>query len=273
MIEAAGLTVGYGDFIAVDRAELMVRAGEVVALCGPNGSGKSSLIGALAGDIRPRGGAALIDYVSVTAMSPAKLARRRAVLEQSPSLSAPFTVRALAGLGVPRETPPVEAEAIARWAIGAVGLSQMTDQRANTLSGGQQRRAHLARALAQLEAGRRLGGGRALILDEPTAGLDIAHQIAALRAARAAADDGAAVLTALHDLSLAAAFADRIALMRGGRIVADAQPKEALTPGRLREVYEAPIDVFTAPDGSLCAAPAYAMTTHPVRKELSCLSQ
>lgn len=258
MIEAQSLTVAYGGATAVDGVSLHVGAGELVALCGPNGSGKSSLIGALAGDIRPAAGAAWIDGVAVAAMTPAALARRRAVLEQSPSLAAPFTVRALAGLAIPREIPPAEAGAIALRAIDAVGLSARADAPATTLSGGQQRRAHLARALAQLAAGRRLGGGRALILDEPTAGLDVAHQIAALRAARRAAEDGTAVLAALHDLSLAAAFADRIVLMRAGRIVADAAPESALTAARLREVYDTPMNVFAAPDGALCAAPVYA---------------
>ncbi len=258
MIEARALRVVYGGSTAVDGVSLVVRPGEVVALCGPNGSGKSSLIGALAGDIRPAAGAAWIDGVAVLAMTPAGLARRRAALEQSPTLAAPFTVRALAGLAIPREIPPGEAAAIARRAIEAVGLAARADAPSPTLSGGQQRRAHLARALAQLEAGRRLGGGRALILDEPTAGLDVAHQIAALRAARRAADEGAAVLAALHDLSLAAAFADRIVLMRAGRIVADAPPAAVMTASRLREVYETPMNVFAAPDGALCAAPVYA---------------
>ncbi|MFV0475806.1 MAG: hypothetical protein ACK5MQ_16610, partial [Pikeienuella sp.] len=153
--------------------------------------------------------------------------------------------------------PPAEAEAITSRALEAVGLANRTAERVRALSGGQQRRAHLARALAQLEAGRSRGEGFALLLDEPTAGLDFAHQIGAMRAARAAADQGAAVLVALHDLSLAAAFADRIALMRAGRVLADGAPAAALSETLLSDVYETPMRLFHSPDGALCAAPAY----------------
>ncbi|MEX2518732.1 MAG: ATP-binding cassette domain-containing protein [Paracoccaceae bacterium] len=257
MLEARGVTIAYGRRVAVAGADLRIGAGELVALCGPNGSGKSSLIGVMSGDLKPDLGEALIGGAPVAAFSVAALARRRAALEQSPTLSAPFTVAVLAGLAIPREVPPAVAAEIAARAMAAVGLAHRADERVHSLSGGQQRRAHLARALAQLEAGRSLGGGEALTLDEPTAGLDFAHQIRAMRAARVAADSGAAVLAALHDLSLAAAFADRIVLMRAGRIVTDEAPRAALSSDRLSEIYETPMCLFEAPDGGLCAVPSY----------------
>lgn len=258
MIEAQALTIAYGDRIAVDAAGFRAAPGELVALAGPNGSGKSSLLGALNGEIRPVSGRALIDGGAVAGVSPRELARLRAALEQSPSVSARFTVRALIALGVMREIPPDDAVSIVRDALAAVGLSDRGFDRVARLSGGQQRRAHLGRALAQLAAGRRIGGGRALLLDEPTAGLDAAHQIGVLRAARAAAESGAAVVVAVHDLSLAAAFADRIVLMRAGRIVADAPPLAALTPSRLSAVYETEMSVFFSPTGGMIVSPAYA---------------
>ncbi|QIE55628.1 ATP-binding cassette domain-containing protein [Pikeienuella piscinae] len=260
MLEARGISVAFGRRRAVVAADLDVGAGELVALCGPNGSGKSTLIGALAGDIAPGAGEAVIGGEDVRALSAAHLALRRAALEQNPSLAAPFSVFALAGLAIPLAIPPAEAVEIVRRALDSVGLADRASDGVAALSGGQQRRAHLARALAQLDAGRRAGFGRALLLDEPTAGLDFSHQIGAMRAARVAADEGAAVLVALHDLSLAAAFADRIVLMQAGRVVADEAPRGALAPDRLSDVYETPMRLFDSPDGALCVAPVYPGT-------------
>lgn len=255
MIEARGITVDYGARRAVDDASLKVIGGEVVALCGPNGAGKSSLIGALAGDVRPTKGAAWIGGEAITGVAPEKLARLRAVMEQSPSLSAPFTARALAELAAPRDLPPAQARAIIGEALREVGLTAMADDPVRILSGGQQRRAHMARALTQLMAGRALGGGVALILDEPTAGLDLSHQITALEAAQSAALGGAAVIVALHDLNLAAAYADRVVLMKQGRIVADASPRSALSGDALSSLFDTRMTVFEAPNGALCVTP------------------
>jgi iron complex transport system ATP-binding protein len=125
------------------------------------------------------------------------------------------------------------------------------------LSGGEQHRAHMARALAQLWAGRHLGGGRWLLLDEPTASLDLAHQAAVLRSARQAAAEGVGVVAVLHDLSLAAAVADRIVLMQTGRIVADGPPGAVLTAGRLSGVYGLSIAVTRTAEGTLAVTPVY----------------
>ncbi|MEM7525419.1 MAG: ATP-binding cassette domain-containing protein [Pseudomonadota bacterium] len=262
MIRARGVTVDYGARRAVDDASLIVATGEVVALCGPNGAGKSSLIAALAGEVKPSSGAVHIGGEPIEDIPPRRLARLRAVMEQSPSVSAPFTARALAELAAPRDLSPAHTAAIVSDALKEVGLSHKADEPVRVLSGGQQRRAHLARALAQLAAGRALGdgdnqngGGGALILDEPTAGLDLSHQIAALEAAQSAAIAGAAVIVALHDLNLAAAFADRVILMKDGRIVADAAPRAALSGDALSGLFETRMTVFPAPNGALCITP------------------
>ncbi|MEM7268740.1 MAG: ATP-binding cassette domain-containing protein [Pseudomonadota bacterium] len=256
MLEVKDLTVAYGDHIALDGVSLKVAQSEIVALCGPNGAGKSSLIGALAGDIKPATGKAMIGGEDPRAIAPARLARLRAVMEQTPSVSAPFTVVAMVGLAIPRELPPDAAKLAVAEALSDVALSDRAETRVHDLSGGQQRRAHLARAIAQLQAGRSLGGGLALILDEPTAGLDVSHQIAALEAAQAAAGRGAAVIVALHDLSLAAAYADRIALLKQGRLIIDAEPESALEETALSDIFDADMTVFPAPNGALCVMPA-----------------
>lgn len=257
MLEARDITIAYGREPAVHGASLAVSPGEIVALCGPNGAGKSTLLAALAGEIRPRAGEILLDSEPIGRLGAAALARRRAVLEQSPHLAAPFSTAALAGLAIPRELSAQRAAAIVEAVLAELGLAGFAARPVGRLSGGQRHRAHLARALAQLRAGRELGGGRYLLLDEPTASLDLAFQITAMTAARRAAEAGAGIAVVLHDLDLAAAFADRIALMAGGRIVACGAPDRVLTGRRLTEIYGTPLRVVLDPESGLRVLPVY----------------
>ncbi|MEM9432124.1 MAG: heme ABC transporter ATP-binding protein [Pseudomonadota bacterium] len=257
MLEAADVDIAYGRMTVVSGATLAVAPGEVLALCGPNGAGKSSLFAALAGELRPRRGTVRIGGADIRTLRAAALAERRAVLEQSPSLSAEFTVAELIGLAIPLRVTPETAEEIVAQTIAEVDL---TDHRARSvlrLSGGQRHRAHLGRALAQLAAGHALGQTPCLLLDEPTASLDVAHQIAVMRLARAAAARGAAVAVVLHDLNLAAAFADRTALMDEGRIIADGPPDEVFTADRLTATYGTEITVRPGPGGRPTVVPEY----------------
>ena len=256
MLEASAVSLRRGGLLVLDDVSLALRPGEMVALCGPNGAGKSSLLSLLAGDLRPDAGCTQIDGERIATLGAGALARRRAVLEQSPSLSAPFPVRDLVALGLGAvQMPPAEGDLIVAGAMAATGVSAFAHRSADRLSGGERARAHLARALAQLAAGRLAGHGRYLLLDEPTASLDLAHQITVMRAARIAAGDGTGVLTVLHDLNLAAAFADRIALLHRGRIVAEGSPAEVLQTDRLSAVYGAPITVMPSAKGSLRIMP------------------
>lgn len=257
VLAAEAVTLGHDRAEIVRDVSLAMAAGEVLALCGPNGSGKTTLLSALAGDLAPWRGRVVLGGAGIAGLRPAALARLRAVLEQSPELSADFDVTTLAGLGIPREVPPATAREIVGQALAALDLGARAADPVARLSGGQRHRAHLARALAQLAGGRLLGGGLALLLDEPTASLDVAHQIGVMRAARAAARDGAAVVVVLHDLNLAAAFADRIALMAEGRIVAEGAPGEVLTETGLSALYGTPLRVDRA-GGVLRVTPDFA---------------
>ncbi len=240
MLEARDIHASFGRAPALRGATLSARPGELLALVGPNGAGKSTLLACLSGAMAFSGHASL-DGQHPRRLAPAALARLRAVLEQTPGLGAPFPVRTLAALAIPREIPPQEAAGIVARALALTGLTAHADRPATHLSGGERRRAHLARALAQLEAGRRLGAGRWLLLDEPAANLDPAQAASALRAAQTAARDGAGVIAVLHELDLAAAFADRVALMSEGRVVALGPPEEALAPETLHRVYGLPM--------------------------------
>ena len=258
MLEARDVSLRRGGRLALDGVSLAVRPGAVLALCGPNGAGKSSLLALLAGDLRPDAGAVALDGAGLPGLGAEALARLRAVLEQSPSLSVPFAVRDLVALGlgtVPMS--PADAEAIIGRAMRATGVEDFADRPADRLSGGERARAHLARALAQLTAGRLAGGGRYLLLDEPTASLDLAHQVAVMRAARAAAKAGAGVLAVVHDLNLAAAFADHVVLLDRGRVEAEGAPAQIFDAARLSAVYGAPIAVSRTPGGGLRVAPDF----------------
>ena len=244
MLEAQGITLCRGGRLVLETSSLALATGELVALCGPNGAGKSSLFGLLAGEIRPGAGSVTLDGRPLAGFSAAALAAERAALEQAPSLSAPFTVAELVALGlsaVPRAE--IDEPALCARAMQAAGVAGLAGRGADRLSGGERARAHLARVLAQLWAGRAAGGGRYLMLDEPTASLDIAHQLAVMRAARDEAEDGAGVLVVLHDLNLAAGFADRVVLMHAGRIAAEGGPADVFEAARLSAVYATPLAV------------------------------
>lgn len=265
MLETRDAVMLRGGRAVLDGVSLALRRGELVALCGPNGAGKSSLFALLAGDEAPARGAALLDGRPLAAYGAAALAAERAALEQAPGLSAAFTVAELVALGmaaVPRAA--LDEAALAARAMAATGVTALADRPADRLSGGERARAHCARVLAQLWAGRAAGGGRFLLLDEPTASLDLAHQVEIMDAARAEADAGAGVLTVLHDLNLAAAYADRVVLLAEGRVVADGPPETVFDARRLSRLYGAPVAVERGAGGALRIAPALARRTRPL---------
>ncbi len=237
MLEASGVSVRYGNRLALDNVNLTVRGGELVVVCGPNGAGKSTLLAALTGDARLVAGDVQLAGHSLSGQSPADLALGRAVLEQSPNLSVAFTVAELASLGLPQEISPADAAALTQDVLTRLDLHAFRHRPVPELSGGERHRVHLARVLVQLEAGRRLGRGHALFLDEPTASLDIAHQVTVMRQALHFARRGVGVFVVLHDLNLASAFADRIVLLSAGLIAADGSPSDVLTAAQLGQIY------------------------------------
>ncbi|MEV5202912.1 heme ABC transporter ATP-binding protein [Streptomyces sp. NPDC053720] len=240
--EARGLRVRLGQRPVLDSIDLTVRAGEVLALVGPNGAGKSTLLAALAADLPAEHGEVRIDGRPVDDWSAAELALRRAVLPQSAALSFPFPVADVvrmgrapwAGTGRADEDDPAVASAMA-----ATEVTEFAERPFSALSGGERARVALARVLAQ-----RAG---LLLLDEPTAALDLRHQELVLRICRERAAAGDAVVVVLHDLGLAAAYADRAAVLHGGRIAAVGPPAGVFTGELLGEVYRQPVEVFPHP--------------------------
>ncbi len=241
-LAARGVVVRLGGTPVVRGVDLAVRPGELVALLGPNGAGKSTLLGTLAGDHRAADGTVLLDGRDLATWSARDLARRRAVLPQRTAVSFPFTVREVVAMGrAPWAGTPAEDEddAVVERALEACDVAHLTDRTVPTLSGGERARVALARVLAQHTG--------LLLLDEPTAALDLHHQELVMAQARRHADDGGAVLVVLHDLTLAAAWADRTCLLDQGVVVADGAPRDVLTEATLSRVYGCPVDVVPHP--------------------------
>ncbi|WP_029987736.1 heme ABC transporter ATP-binding protein [Leucobacter sp. PH1c] len=226
----------------LDGVSLEVRAGEVLALLGPNGAGKSTLLSLLSGDVKPDRGTVRFGGREIADWSLVDLSRRRSVLLQDNQLLFPFTVHQVVEMGrAPWRRTPFEDEdneAIAE-AISAADIAHLGNRRVPSLSGGERARTAFARVMA--------GRTGVLMLDEPTAALDLGHQEAVLTLARERAQAGDAVLVVLHDLNLAAAYSDRIALLRDGRIAACDAPDQVLTAEIVSEVYRTPVEVIPHP--------------------------
>lgn len=248
MLEATQLTVERGGRRILREVELAVRRGELLVLLGPNGAGKSTLLSTLAGELAPSSGGVTLEGRPLQGWSSGERARRIAVLPQEAGLRAPFTALEVVLLGRAPHQPEARrvGERIAAQALAATGTSALAARNYLTLSGGERQRVQLARVLAQIWEEVR-PEARFLLLDEPTSSLDLAHQHATLEVAKRFAAEGVGVIAAVHDLNLAARYADRIAILSGGAIVAEGVASEVLTEERLRTVYGVSIHVTTHP--------------------------
>lgn len=232
VIRSERLTVVLDGRRVLDDVTLDVIPGEVLALVGPNGAGKSTLLSVLSGERAPTSGQVLVDDRDVRSFSPLELARRRSVLTQDNALSFPFRVIDVITMG---RAPWTRTDEIARdgeaitSAASRADVTYLAGRRFTELSGGERARVSLARVLAQ--------DTPIVFLDEPTAALDLRHQEDVLRIARDLALAGRAVVVVVHDLSLAGAVADRVALLSAGRLVAVGAPSVVLTADAISAVY------------------------------------
>jgi iron complex transport system ATP-binding protein len=235
-----------------------VEFGELVVLAGPNGAGKSTTLGVLAGDIVPDRGSVTLGDTPLAETPVPERARLRSVLLQQGSPTFAYRVREIVAMGrepwrrstpAPRSTRQVVDDVqIVNDAMVRTATGHLADQDVTTLSGGEFQRVSVSRVLAQQ--------CQVVFLDEPTDALDIAHQENVMRLARGLADSGHAVLAVLHDLELAAAYATRVVLVDGGRVVAEGTPEGVFTADRLSAVYAHPIEVLRHPrSGNLLITP------------------
>lgn len=216
--EAVGVGVVGGSVLATVSATL--HPGRLTAILGPNGAGKSTLLSLLSGERAPRAGRVLLADRPLGGYRAADLALRRAVMPQDSAVAFDFTVREVVEMGrfPHRLAPSHDEEAIVGRALAATGVAHLAQRGIHTLSGGERARTHLARALAQVWEPRPHGAARWLLLDEPTAALDLAHQHQAMRLLRGwAVEQGVGVVAVLHDLNLALRYAHDALLLGQGR--------------------------------------------------------
>lgn len=224
----------------LDRVSLNCTSGQFTAFCGPNGAGKTTALSVLSGALSPDDGAATLDGSAVGSFKPIELARRRAVVSQSSLLSFPFQVHEVVQMG---RTPwsgisgrRRDSEVVSR-AMAEMELTELGARNYLTLSGGERQRANIARALAQLWDDFEKGGNRWLLLDEPTAALDLKHQIALLALLKRLAREGWGVIAVLHDLHLVHEHADQVVLFRDGGVFAHGTTREVLSPERIQTAF------------------------------------
>ena len=241
---AENVTYRVGEATLIDRVDLQGDRGEVVAIIGPNGAGKSTLLRLLAGDLEPDEGTVMVGGLDTTEVPPIELARERAVMRQGRNSDIPFTAAAVVEMGrYPRRNDPGSSPEADRAAIATAMERTDTAHLAGrvfaTLSGGEQARISMARAMAQQAP--------LILLDEPTAALDVAHQERLLAEIRLLAAEDHCVVAVLHDLNAAAFYADRVVLMADARIRTVGTPREVLNADLLRSVYGQPMLVTEHP--------------------------
>ena len=235
MIELRGVTVAYRGRPVLRDVDLVVRAGERVALIGPNGAGKSTLLRAITGIVKPVAGQVSLDGRPIESLDRPAIARRLAVVPQQATLPFATRVEEVVALGrLPHEDPfrgarPADRAAVAA-AIERVGVGHLLGRDARELSLGERQLVLLALAVAQ--------AAPVLVLDEPTVHLDLRHQVGTMDLlVDLNVRDGTTIVAVLHDLGLAARFFPRLVLLDAGQIVADGSPTDVLTPDRIREVF------------------------------------
>lgn len=246
-LEASALSLAYDGRVIVGDLSLTIPAGRVTAIIGPNGCGKSTLLRGFGRLLPPAAGEVLLDGVPLTRLGHREIARRIALLPQAPSAPSGLTVLELVARG---RTPHQrwydrfsrEDERIVREALAATRLDDLADAPLDELSGGQRQRAWISLTLAQQT--------ETILLDEPTTYLDVAHQLEVLELVRSLnRTSGRTIVMVLHDLSLAARYADWLIAMRDGAVVAAGEPSEIATPETLQRVFGIRSALVADPDG------------------------
>jgi iron complex transport system ATP-binding protein len=240
---------------------LELRSGEVLGLAGANGAGKTTLLRAASGVLRPDAGRVLLAGRPLGSYGRRELARQIAVVPQDTPFAFPFRAGEAVLMGRSPHLPRLGFEgprdlAIARSSLAQVGIEALADRSILELSGGERQLVLLARALAQQP--------NVLLLDEPTAHLDLRHRLQVLELVRELAAAGRSALVVSHDLSLAARSCDRLALLAAGRVLAVGPPAEVLSREAVLEVFGIEADVIAGPDGTPLVLPRKAKSKRPV---------
>ncbi len=250
MFELKSTSLNYGDTTALWPYSRQFKPGRITVLVGANGAGKTTIMSLLTGERTPSTGAVFFQNRNLNTWKVHEIAQRRAVLPQRTHLSFPFTVYEVVGLGLMASTrPPYERKRLIGEMLARVGLADHRSRLYQQLSGGEQQRVQLARVLCQLEASDEPPKDRYLLLDEPVTSLDIRHQISTMEIARSYASQGLGVIAVLHDLNLAAHYADEVIVMREGRVLTDCPPAYAFDPDIIEEAFGVRPEIVDRGDG------------------------
>ena len=239
IIKCENVSVVRGETTILQDVSLQANQGELIAILGPHGAGKSTLLGVLAGDLIPNSGIVNFGEDQISSLTKRELAQRRAVLPQQVTVSFPFSVEEVVEMGRGPKQTGADQDLI-EMAMKRVDVLEMRTRLYRSLSIGEQARVSMARILAQ--------DTPLLLLDEPTAVLDIGQQEKLMRIVRSLVDDGRTVIAVFHDLNVAMSFADRVVLLQKGKQVAAGAPRETMTAETLSNIYEHKIDVITVND-------------------------
>lgn len=238
-LRCRNVSVTIGSAILLRGVDFEATAGEFIAIVGPNGAGKSTFLSVLSGDRQPSTGSVSIDGQTIDSLSVKQLARFRAVLPQQTKTLFSFTAKDVVMMGRFNADDGLDDLDVTTQMMNATRVGLLASRSYPSLSGGEQALVNLARVLAQRTP--------IVMLDEPTAALDVAHQEHVCAIARLAANEGRTIVAVLHDLNLASRYADRIVVISAGTIVADASPIEALDAALLSEVYGTSLAVIEHP--------------------------
>ncbi len=243
-LEVDAVSVSFGDVSVLENASLTVEPGEFVGLVGPNGAGKTTLLRAISGALSPTSGTVAIDGTDVHDLSSKASSRLVAVVPQDTSLSFSFDVETVVEMGRhphrSRFSPPTEADREAvDTALERTRTAQFADRAIDEVSGGERQRVVLARAIAQ--------DTPVMLLDEPTASLDVNHQVETLELVRELVEEGRTVVAAIHDLNHAARYCDRLVMLADGAVYRSGSPADVLTGESVADVFDATAAVTTNP--------------------------
>jgi iron complex transport system ATP-binding protein len=257
VLEARGLGFGYRAKAVGRDVDLEARPRQVLCLLGPNGSGKTTLFKTMLGLLPSQAGEVRLDGVALAHLTRPQIARRVAYVPQAHAAHFPFTVIDMVVMGRTAHlglfaSPTRQDRHRALAALATLGIAELAQAEFTRISGGQRQLALIARALAQ-EA-------PVIIMDEPTASLDFGNQVVVLSEVKRLAAQGLTIVLSTHDPDHAFSVGDRVALLDGGRLIAQGAPRDVLTPERLRAVYGVSVVVEQLSQGQIVCAPHYGLS-------------
>jgi len=244
------LSLNRDSVIVLDDISLALPAGKITALLGPNGAGKTSLLHCASGVMKCSAGRVLLNEKNIQSFTPLALAKKVAVLPQQSSLNFPFSVEDVVAMGrYPHSDGQVSDREIIHRLMDILHIRDLAQRPYTALSGGEKQRTQVARVLSQIVCNEQLDiyKGSVLLLDEPIAALDMPHQSLLMVLLQELAAKGLTVLIVLHDVNLAATYADNIALIKAGRLLAFDSVSKVMTKSMIKQVYDVEVDIIAHP--------------------------